>query len=197
MVNTDVSSPRDEQSIAPVSDRAGGTHDTHGEVGDGAPTTRTVTVSATTVIDKVAAEVWHVIGDYRNDPAWRGGVGAMDLLDPAPVTVGDRTREVIRVTGRTYTTVAEITAMIPGRRLDFASVEAAVPVHGHREVRPLGSDSCEVVYELSFRLDGYMAAIAPLFAATYRRRIRRDLARLRDLVSGSRLVTAASGHAAR
>jgi hypothetical protein len=63
--------------------------------------------------------------------------------------VGDRTREVIRVTGRTYTTVAKVTAMIPGRRLDFASGDAAVPVHSHREVRPLGSDSCEVVYELA------------------------------------------------
>lgn len=132
--------------------------------------------------------VWQVLSDYAADPTWRSGVTDMEVLDPLPVRAGTRTREIIRVAGRTQEVVAHVTAAGP-RRFDFASSDGAV--RGHRAVTALTATTSRVTYALTFDLTGPLALAAPLIASAYRRRVRGDLARLDDIVSRRPVPTSA------
>ena len=59
-------------------------------------------------LSRDADKVWAYVSDYANDPAWREGVVEMIPTPDGPARPGTRTHEVLRFTGSTYVTDADI-----------------------------------------------------------------------------------------
>ena len=137
--------------------------------------------TATTTIDRPAAEAWAIVADYHCDPQWRHGVETMAPSTTGPAVVGTTTAEVLRLGGRTYRNAGLVTEVQSGSRLAWRTV-AGADAFGSRDVRPSGSAACTVTLELHVRYHGGQRLAAPLLTGMLRRGLRRDLARLAALV---------------
>lgn len=144
---------------------------------------------ATRVLDARPERAWEVVADYARDPDWRGGVCEM-LSDPGGLAAaGTVTHEVLRVAGRTYRNDGVVERVVPGRRLEWRTTSGAV-AHGSREVRPLGTDRCEVALELHVEPTGANRLLAPLLRRVLARGLVEDLRRLDELVAAGERVVA-------
>lgn len=132
-------------------------------------------------IARSASDVFEYVADYENDPAWRSGVTELRWTSPAPIQVGRTTREVMRVLGRNVITEGRVSAHDPGRRTDFASVSGPFPVTGYRLVEGNG-DKTTLTFHLTAQLPRPYRPIASLIAFRFRRRTRRDLQRLKQVL---------------
>lgn len=125
-----------------------------------------------------AAAVWTVIADYRRDPEWREGVRI--TVDPAGlVTDGSITTEQLRMMGSWHTTTARICDIEQGRSFRFLSDDGSVD--GTRTVEPI-DDGSRLTVRLRVTPPRGLAWLAPVLGWLFRRRVQRDLRRLRRVV---------------
>lgn len=141
----------------------------------------TIAITHEIDIDRPAAEVWALLADYGNDPAWRHGVVTMAPEPPGPVRVGTTTAEEMRFGGQTRHNPGEVVAVEPGRSFRWRTRDGGADADGSRTVVPLDEHRCRVRLELTVRPHGFDAVLAPLLGPLLRRNLRRDLARLRTL----------------
>jgi uncharacterized protein YndB with AHSA1/START domain len=141
------------------------------------------TFRATTTVDRPAAEVWAVVADYDRDPDWRAGVETMAPSTSGLAAVGTTTDEVLHLGGRTYRNHGEVTAVEPGRRLEWRTLRGA-DAAGSRTVVPLAGERCEVELVLAVRPHGLERLLQPLLAPMLRKGLLRDLVRLKGLLEG-------------
>ncbi|MGV3759352.1 MAG: SRPBCC family protein [Actinomycetota bacterium] len=139
------------------------------------------TFHATATIDRPAAEVWAVVADYDRDPAWRKGVETMAPSTSGPAIPGTTTDEVLHLGGRTYRNHGEVTAVEPGHRLEWRTLEGA-DANGSRTVTPLAGQRCEVELVLEVRTHGFERLLQPVLAPMLRKGLHQDLARLKGLL---------------
>jgi uncharacterized protein YndB with AHSA1/START domain len=124
------------------------------------------------------ADVWAVIADYRRDPEWRAAV-KMTVEPAGLVTEGAVTRERLRVLGAWSRTTARIQDVDPGRGFRFISEDGTI--EGTRTVERTADGSRLTVW-LRVTLPCAMAPLTRFMGWMFRRRVRRDLARLQRLV---------------
>jgi uncharacterized membrane protein len=146
-------------------------------------TVPTIAITHEIDIDRPAAEVWDVLADYGNDPAWRRGVATMAPEPPGPVRVGTTTAEEMRFGGQTRHNPGEVLAVDPGRSFRWRTLDGGAHAEGSRSVVPLDDGRCRVRLELTVRPHGFDALLAPLLGPMLRRTVRGDLARLQALVT--------------
>ena len=103
----------------------------------------TIDITHQITVTAGAEAVWAVLADYGRDVEWRTGVVRMESTPADEVEVGTTTTEVLRVGGRSYTNLGEVTAVDRGRRFEWRTT-AGANAHGARAVRPLDGDRCEV-----------------------------------------------------
>lgn len=133
--------------------------------------------------------VWRAIADYRRDPEWREGV-RMEAEPAGLVRDGTVTRERLRMMGSWHATTARIRDVEPGRAFRFVSDDGRVD--GTRRIEPRAGGS-RVTVTIRVGVPRLMAPLAPLLGWLFRRRVTRDLARLRRLVE----ATGRASHAGR
>lgn len=126
--------------------------------------------------------VFALVGDYARDPEWREGV-QMRSVPVGIVRDGTRTYEDLRLFGSTQRTVATIDRVRPPHSFRFVSEDGSV--EGTRSVEPHGAGS-RLTVELRVRLSGLMGLFAPFLGFVFRRRVGRDLVRLRSLLNPTR-----------
>lgn len=148
-----------------------------------------VDVSEWIVIALPTEAVFEFVSSYENDPLWREGISAMTQTPPGSPHVGTRTVEVGRFLGRRLVTSGEVTASEAGRMVAFRGLMAGTPVSSSRTVEPVGERQAAFTYRASAQLRGVYRLLEPLVAASFRRRLSRDLRRLR-----ARLETGAAEH---
>ena len=148
------------------------------------PQTAGSSLRAARTIERPAAEVWATLADYALDPAWRHGVETMAPSTTGTAVVGTTTDEVLHLGGRTYRNGGLVTAVEPGRRLEWRTTSGA-DANGARTVVPLGDDRCEVILELVVRPHGIERLLKPLLIPMLRRGLHRDLRRLAALVAAT------------
>lgn len=124
------------------------------------------------------AAVWAVIADYRRDPEWRAAV-QMTVEPAGLVTEGALTHERLRVLGSWTRTTARIQDVQPGRAFRFVSEDGKI--EGTRTVERTPDGSRLTVW-LRVTLPCAMAPLTRVMGWMFRRRVRRDLARLRAVV---------------
>lgn len=140
---------------------------------------RTASFRHEITIDRPAPEVWALLADYGNDPAWRAGVRTMNPDPAGPVRPGTTTLEVLRLGGRTYRIPGEVIDVDEGRSFGWRASVAA----GRRQVEPVGEDRCRVVLTTDVTLTGMERMMAPVLVRMLRRRLEGDLVRLSALAS--------------
>jgi hypothetical protein len=124
-------------------------------------------------IARPARDVSAFVTDYANDTKWREGVLEMTVR-------GRQTHERLTFLGSTYVTEGEIVEQTE-RRLAFRGASPDVESHGYREVVDHGATV--VTYSLTLRPKKFLLRLlAPILRVLYSRRVRRDLAALRDLL---------------
>lgn len=126
------------------------------------------------------AVVFPFVSTYTNDPLWRAGVLEMHQA-PSSTQVGTTTREVMDFFGRRLITDAEITAFTANDHVGFESRSGPMRVVGYRRVEPVDAGT-RVTYHVTATLTGLFRAAAPLVVWSFRRKVRQDLQRLRDLL---------------
>lgn len=155
---------------------------------------RTITIIEERAIELPADPVWAVLGDYHRDPEWRTGVTSM-TIDAEPPRTGARTVELLKLGGRTYRNVGELTD-VGALAISWRTVEGA-RAHGSRAVHP-SATGCVARLELAVTPGGAERLLAPVLARMLRRNMRRDLGRLAQLAAqatGTPRTEAANGAA--
>jgi uncharacterized membrane protein len=142
----------------------------------------TIDLSSTIDVDASPDAVWAILADYRRDPGWRTGVVSMTASTPGTAVDGTRTEEVLRFGGRTLRNDGVVTAVEPGRRLEWRTT-AGADAAGSRLVEDLGGGRSRVTLELWVTPHGWERLAAPVLGRLLAANLRRDLARLRGLLN--------------
>ncbi len=141
-------------------------------------------VSGTVLIDRPRDDVFAYVSDYENDPHWRSGVSGMLHDPPGRVSIGARTREVMRFMGRDMATEAEIVEYEPGCKIAFRTVSGPLSAHGYRLVEDAGTGT-----KFTYHADADLTAVYRPFTVpikwAFSRRVRADLTRLKEILEGS------------
>ncbi len=138
----------------------------------------TVTVSED--IERPADDVFDFAGDFRNDPTWRTGVTEMILEGGNSPAVGGRTRETMRVMGRTAVTVVEITEFSQARTA-FRSLSGPVRCEGWRKFENTSSGT-RMTYSLTLDPKGGQWLLQPVLVAVFRKQVAADMRRLKRML---------------
>lgn len=148
-----------------------------------------IRISETIDLPCRADVAWAIVADYPRDPEWRTGVLTMTAEPPGALRVGTVTVEELRLGGRTYRNVGEVTAVEHGRSLSWRTTDGA-HAWGARTVEPLPDGGCRATLELNVRPGNAVERVLrPMFHRMLRRNLRRDLAQLAEL-TGSEPVPA-------
>ena len=135
-----------------------------------------IDVSAAVQVARPRDEVAAYMTDPANDPEWIGGIREARLLGDPPIKVGSQVAREARFLGRKIDYVNEVTAL-DSRHLDMRSVVAPFPMR--------------ITYEFEEHDGGtrvrnhVRGGGSRLMAPIVRRSIRRDLARLREILEGT------------
>lgn len=130
-------------------------------------------------IDRSPAEVFQYVANHANDIHWRHGIVHMSQSPADETRVGTTTSEEIQFMGQTYHTQASVTKMEPGRRLDWASEKANIPVHGWRMVEA-EAGGARYTHSLTAKMTGINRLFQPLMIKTMRRQMAHDVERLKQ-----------------
>jgi uncharacterized membrane protein len=149
-----------------------------------APPVAPIDLSTATEVEAPAALVWAILADYARDPYWRRGVVSMVPAPAGEARAGTTTAETLRLAGRTWRTAGLVTALEPGRRLEWRTTAGAV-ASGARLVEPAGEGRSRVTLVLRVHPAGAERLAAPLLRRVLARGLRRDAESLRRLAERS------------
>jgi Polyketide cyclase / dehydrase and lipid transport len=121
---------------------------------------------------------------YISDPArlseWQG-TAEVEQLTPGPVREGTRFREAHERMGRRIESVTEVTGYDPDTYFAVDIVEGPVPIDGQWNLEPSAAGT-EINFAATGKLSGRMRLLEPLIARAVRRQMRRDHARLKQVL---------------
>lgn len=126
--------------------------------------------------------VFHFICDYTNDVKWRRGVIEMKQSTFGFTETGTVTRETIVMLGRRFTNLAKITGCEENKRISFKVVKGIEGVSGYRSVYEIANNCTGFIYSVSINPRGIFKVITPLIQKSFRKRIRKDLKKLKQLL---------------
>lgn len=142
---------------------------------------RTEPFHRSSIVDCPASAAWQVLADYRFDSQWRTGVSTMNQQPAGLVQVGTTTLEILRFAGRTYRVPGTVTAVDPGRSLQWSASRAT----GGRYVDVIDDTSCRIRLELNIEMRGIERLLAPLLIRLMNRRLDNDVEQLASLLRAS------------
>jgi uncharacterized membrane protein len=138
-------------------------------------------IVASVTISRPRAEVFAFACDYRNDPMWREGVEAMQVMPEGASRLGTSVRERLRFFGRTMVTDSVVVDYVPGQRIAFTSTRGPLSVAGARYVDDDG-DGTRFTFEIEATPTGVYKALQPLMERAFRQRLSGDLERRRGVL---------------
>ncbi len=139
------------------------------------------TIKDEIVINASREFVFGFVSDYTNDLKWREGVIGMKCSTKENIFLGTRTRETMKFLGSTFITVARVTEYSPFTKIAFRSVAGKFPVHGYRQIDGVEGYS-KFTYSLTIELSGFAKIFNPLLKSIYKKRIQRDLVKLKSIL---------------
>lgn len=133
-------------------------------------------------IERPADEVFGFIADAENNPEWQGGMQSCRWLTDAPIGVGSRYAQHAAFLGRDIESLFEVVSFEPGRSITIETIESTFPIRVTRSVEPRTEGSCVVRAEVSGEPGGLFRFASPLLKRMVRRSVRKDYARLVELL---------------
>ena len=148
-----------------------------------------VDVSTETVIDRPVAEVAAYAADPSNAPEWYANIESADWQTEPPLQLGSRVTFVAHFLGRRLEYTYEIAELMPGERLVMRTSQGPFPMETTYTWTPAGSTaegpgSTRMTLRNRGEAAGFSKLMAPFMAPAMRRAIRKDLARLKELLEG-------------
>lgn len=136
------------------------------------------------IIEKPKEEVFGFISNYVNDIKWREGVLEKKLKYKGEINVGAVSTEKLKFFGRIITLIALVTEYEKNRKISFKIIGGEIPVEGYRMVEETGNGT-RLIYHLQGKLDGIYKFFSSIIIAFYKKRIKRDLNRLKKVIENS------------
>lgn len=145
----------------------------------------TLDVRATIDIARPPADVARYQFDAANDPAWIGGVREVELVAPAPTSVGSRVLRKGGFLGRPIEWLMEVVDHVPERRISMHAVRSPFPMDVTYELEPIERGT-----RASIRVQGdprgAYGFAGPLLGPMVRRSVAGDLRRLKRQLEDGR-----------
>ncbi|HKG44944.1 MAG TPA: SRPBCC family protein [Gaiellaceae bacterium] len=138
-----------------------------------------VRIEFTTEIERPAQEIFEYLIDVERLPEWQSS--ALESSAAEPLAQGVRIRERRRVMGREIENELEVTAYEPPRRLTLKGLKGPVKFTvDHELTESDGTTALHVVAE--GRAGAFMKLGEPMLARTAEQELRKDFARLKELL---------------
>ena len=133
------------------------------------------------VIERAPEEVFAFVADLRNDPRWNSAIDEVRQTSEGPPEVGTTFRTVAHFLGRRFETPEEVTEYKPDRKLSTEVTSGPLWFTGSRIVEGVAGGT-----RLTLTVEGYSGGFfriaEPIFARLAARRLKTELARLKDLL---------------
>lgn len=123
-----------------------------------------------------------------NAPRWYENIQSVEWQTTPPLRVGSRVAFVARFLGRTLAYTYEIIELVPGRRLLMRTTEGPFPMETTYEFEARGDHRTRMSLRNRGSAEGFSRIIAPFLAIAMRYANRKDLARLRALLTAGASV---------
>jgi ligand-binding SRPBCC domain-containing protein len=125
-----------------------------------------------TTIDRPVAEVYAYVTDPSKLATWQTNTISVESLDPGPLAVGSRLREVHSGPGgREIASVVEVAVLDRDRRFVLKMIDGPLPVDADITFTAAG-DGALMNFGVSGRPRGAMRLLQPLLARALRRQFR-------------------------
>ena len=138
----------------------------------------------TIVTSKPAERVFALLADPENDPSWSSASAETRKTSPGPVGVGSRFEQAGRFLRLRLPLSLEVTDYEPNRRFGMKGGLGPIEFQGVRELEAV-PEGTRVTFTGGGRAAGPLRIAEPFLSWAGRRQLRRDLARLRDVLEGS------------
>ena len=136
--------------------------------------------------DRPAAEVWAMLIDFPNVPAWEDGVLEVRQTSPGEPALGTTFVARRRFGPRESRIDCRITAWEAERLVTMELIGGAVRrASVTYAVGPTGASTCDVTYSTEGEMRTLLVWATPFIAVMGRRLIRGNLARLANLLDGA------------
>ncbi len=140
-----------------------------------------VRIDFTVEVQRPAQEVFDYLSDVERLPEWQSS--AVESHAEGPLAEGSRIVERRRLMGRDLTNELEVTAYDPPRRLTLKALGGPVRFTvDHELAEKNGSTAVHVVAEA--KSGTFMKLAEPLLARTAEQELRKDFARLKEILEG-------------
>lgn len=134
--------------------------------------------------------VFQYISDFTNDVTWRSGVIEMRQSTNGFTETGTVTRETLKLLGQKWTNLAKITGFHKNKKVGFKVVKGIEGVSGYRSVYEISDNCTGLIYSITIKPEGIFKIIAPLIQKNFRKRIRKDLRKLKQFLEQKHALAA-------
>ena len=138
-----------------------------------------------TQIRRPPREVFAFLTDLGNLPRWQGGVKEARPETGAELGAGSRFQEVREFMGRRIESTIEVTALEPEREFSIRVVKGPVPFAVRHLLAPAG-EGTRLTLHGEGEPGGFFKLAGPLVGRAVKRQSQADLARLKEVLEGSR-----------
>jgi hypothetical protein len=134
--------------------------------------------------------VFRFISDYSNDIKWRNGVVEMKQSTNGFTEKGTVTREKIKLLGQKWSNVAKIIEYQENKKVSFRVIKGIEGVSGFRSVYEISKNCTGFIYALKINPQGIFKFITPFIQNTFRKRVRKDLQKLKHILEQKHALAA-------
>lgn len=126
--------------------------------------------------------VFQYISDFTQDINWRSGIVEMKQSTSGFTQVGTVTKETIKLLGRKWLNLAKVTGYEENKRISFKVIKGIEGVSGYRSVYKVSNNCTGFIYSLNINPSGILKYLLPVISISYRKRIQKDLIRLKQIL---------------
>jgi uncharacterized membrane protein len=141
-----------------------------------------VDVKTDIIIDMPRNAVADYAGNPENAPEWYTNIKSATWQTPPPLATGSRLAFSAQFLGRTLDYVYEIVELVPGARLVMRTSQGPFPMQTTYTWTDAGEGSTRMTLRNTGRPSGFSAVAGLLMGPMMRRAMRKDLARLKELL---------------
>jgi hypothetical protein len=125
--------------------------------------------------------VFACLANPQNDPEWSGAADEMHVTSEGPVGIGTTVRQVGHFLGRRLELTLKVHVYEPNQRLGMTVVGGPLRFAGVRRVEPV-PEGTRVTFSGGGKSGGLFKLAEPLLEAAAGRQLRRDLAKLKQVL---------------
>ena len=139
-------------------------------------------IEARVTVDRPITEVFDYVVDGDKVPEWRKSCVEIKRLSPGPLGPGTTEIYKLKTMGRRFEVMMEVTAYEPSRTYAWKAISGSpFPMLGSFTFAGDGGRT-EVAEVTEIRLGGRLRLIEPIIASMFRREVRSDFSRLKDVL---------------